>query len=178
MPLPAGGDAVVLPCDRKEEVDCGVVLNTDDPIREQTEIDSLFNDEVKVSGSDSEIASPAIETPVDSESAQSQLRQRAVDNQISRTAISSLLTILKQNYDACLPSDAHTLLKTPVNLTSLIKEKCGGQYYHFGLVKAIDNFVSRHITARESIQLLTHNGLSLRINCDGIPLHRSSRAQF
>ena len=46
------------------------------------------------------------------------------------------------------------------------------------MLKTIDNFVSRHITGRQSIQLLTHNVLSLRINCDGIPLHRSSRVQF
>lgn len=30
----------------------------------------------------------------------------------------------------------------------------------------------------DSIQLLVHNGLSLKINCDGIPLYWSSSAQF
>lgn len=91
--------------------------------------------------------------------------------------MNSLLTILKQNYDVSLRSDAHTLLKTPVSQTSLITEKCGGQYYHFGLLKAIDNYVTRH-SSKESIHILVHNGLSLKIICDGIPLHWSSRAQF
>lgn len=50
-----------------------------------------------------------------------QLRQWAVENQISHTALNSLLAIFRQNYDVSLPMDAWTLLKTPANQSSLIK---------------------------------------------------------
>lgn len=179
LTLGDGDDDVILSCEGKQDVDCGAqqVLNTDDHKRKQTEICSSLSNEVKVFDSDCEITIHPKVPPVVSENAQSQLLQWAVDNQITHTAINSLLTILKLNYDASLPSEARTLLKTPVNQTSLITQKCGGQYYHFGLLKTIDKYETRH-TSKESIQLLVHNGLSLKINCDGIPLHRSSRAQF
>lgn len=106
-----------------------------------------------------------------------QFRQWAVENQISHTALNSLLVILRQNYDASLPMDARTLLKTPANQSSLIKNMCGSQYYHFGLYKAVCDFLSRN-DDDTSLQILENFRLSMKVNCDGIPLHRSSKAQF
>lgn len=106
-----------------------------------------------------------------------QLRQWAVEYQISHTALNSLLAILRKNYDTSLPLDARTLLLTPAKESSLIKNICGGQYYHFGLYKAVNDFLSK-ISDLKSLQILENLGLSMKVNCDGIPLHRSSKAQF
>lgn len=110
-------------------------------------------------------------------STQEMLREWAVKFKVPHNSLNSLLRILQSKYDASLPSDARTLLKTPINLSSSIKEIAGGQYYHFGLLRALDNYISKYDNA-ESLKLFTDTGVSMKINCDGIPLHKSSKDQF
>lgn len=82
------------------------------------------------------------------QSVQIQLQQWALKYQVSHTSLNSLLSVLKQNYNGSLPTDARTLLSTPVNQSLQIKNTCGGQYYQFGLLKAINKFLSIHFSLR------------------------------
>ena len=84
----------------------------------------------------------------------------------SHAALAELLEILiKSNLD--LPRDPRTLLATPKETE--IKNIAGGQYYHFGIqssiVAKLDTF---------SLELGNVDTLTLHINIDGLPLHRSS----
>jgi hypothetical protein len=82
-----------------------------------------------------------------------QLCEWAVQNNITHSALGSLLKILKP-YHTSLPIDPRTLLKTPQNYT--IKQILGvngqmGQYYHFGIVAGINHLMSLGYQSRDNI---------------------------
>ena len=103
------------------------------------------------------------------------IREWALSNKITHTATSQILKIMNHHYDSSLPLDARTLLCTLRNTESLISNKCGGEYHHFGLESAL-------ITYLKSIQAETKNSKTLevfmKVNCDGLPLSRSSNSQI
>ena len=127
--------------------------------------------------SDSEVEPDAVPSDsVTSENASSQslLRDWAINHQISHSALKGLLKILKSQYDPQLPSDPRTLCETPTNLSYQTKKISGGEYFHFGITNSITEFL-KTISDLKVRKLTT---IFLRINCDGIPLFKSSGKQF
>lgn len=100
------------------------------------------------------------------------LAEWAVNYQIPQTALSSLLSLLR-NYHPDIPMDARTLLKTPSQCN--VKEISGGSYYHFGVEKSLVRILS---TTESMNTLKDSNFISLQVNIDGLPLFKSSNIQF
>lgn len=92
----------------------------------------------------------------------------AVKENIAQASLRSLLKEIKQytcvtcHYD--IPSDSRTLLCTP---STNIRNCDSGEYYHFGLLKAIENSCSSLST--------NLNNIKISINIDGLPLAKSSQ---
>ena len=97
-----------------------------------------------------------------------QLAVWATECNIPGVATTRLLHILK-TYHPFLPSDSRSLQHT-CRKYAITKFDNGGEYYHFGL----SNLLNLHLS--ESLTGLSE--LHLQINVDGLPLFRSSNAQF
>ena len=83
-------------------------------------------------------------------------------------ALNSLLKGLRQWFPS-LPADSRALLKTPRTLDILNFEN--GQYHNFGLNKML-------VSKLNSLPLESIDTLHLNVNIDGLPLHKSTNAQF
>ena len=83
----------------------------------------------------------------------------------------ALTTLLKglRNWFPTLPADARTLLQTPRSIDFI--NVGNGQFYNFGLNEMLINKLG-------SMSLANVNTLHFNVNIDGLPLHRSSNAQF
>lgn len=99
-----------------------------------------------------------------------QLAEWATKFGTSHTCINELLRILRA-YHVCLPKDARTLLKTAKVYD--IHEIAGGSYYYFGISENLRSLISHSPEPLESIEVI-----SLQLNIDGLPLFKSSNAQF
>ena len=100
-----------------------------------------------------------------------QLAQWSIDNNVTHSALGSLLRVLKP-YHPSLPIDPRTLLKTPK--TYAIKQiGQEGQYYHFGIASGIKELLSL-LNRNEK----PHSKLSMQVNFDGLPLFKSSCKEF
>lgn len=98
-----------------------------------------------------------------------QLRLWAITNNISHTALKSLLKILKlSGGHSSLPSDSRTLLCTP--RTNVYKPVEPGTYSHIGIKQAVDKLIQNINKPLQRIDLL--------INIDGLPLSKSSSSQI
>ncbi|XP_062714474.1 uncharacterized protein LOC134291131 [Aedes albopictus] len=98
------------------------------------------------------------------------LRLWSLRHNINHNAIKDLLGVLKDNYnDTCLPSDPRTLLETPPNIGQLCYEIPGGKYWHHGLVTCIEKWFEN---------LSSDLSISININIDGLPIHKSSKFQL
>lgn len=94
------------------------------------------------------------------------LKDWAISHQIKRTAVNSLLKILKTHIPQNeLPNDARTLIETP-RATEIYRSDDNGQYWHYGLRLAITNA----LRGREKIE----SKLSLNFNIDGLPPFKRS----
>lgn len=102
------------------------------------------------------------------------LRDWAIKHQITHTALRDLLEILKNRYDSELPVDPRTLCKTPSHLSSQIKHLGGGEYFHFGLKNALNEFLN----SLSGLEVSKVKSIFLKVNCDGLPLFKSSGKQF
>lgn len=79
--------------------------------------------------------------------------------------MSDLLGILRKSHPD-LPKYPRTLLKTKINYTIL--NKCGGEYYYFGIVSSIYQEI------RQSLHLIQDQyTLKLQIHIDGLPLFKA-----
>lgn len=107
-------------------------------------------------------------------SPQSLLRDWAISHQIRHSAVKDLLKILKSHYDPQLPSDPRTLCETPTNLLYQTRKISGGEYFHFGIADSISEFLK----TISDLKLRKITTIFLRVNCDGIPLFKSSGKQF
>lgn len=88
---------------------------------------------------------------------------------ITHVALNGLLKGLK-NHDCFndLPVDSRTLLCTPKNICSNIRNVEPGIYYHFGLAAGIRRFIPKNVT----------DNIKVSIGIDGLPLSKSSNGQF
>lgn len=95
------------------------------------------------------------------------LRSWALEFNVTRRAITSLLKILKFSGMSCLPNDCRTLLQTPRVVH--IENVAGGKYWHHGLKIALETLFS---SLNKNIEI------KLNINADGLPLFKSSAIEF
>lgn len=104
------------------------------------------------------------------DSFQDLLADWAVEFDIPMNALSSLLSLLRPSINN-LPKDPRTLFGTKT--TYEISDLCGGQYFHFGLKSGIQSILST-----EPDILIVDEQIEVQLNMDGLPLFRSSNAQF
>ena len=84
--------------------------------------------------------------------------------------MNELLDILREQGHR-LPKDARTLLQTPRSVDCQVK--CGGKFAYFGIENGILRILAQHpsyVANKETIWL--------NFNIDGVPLFKSSSAQF
>ena len=93
---------------------------------------------------------------------------------IPQSALRDLLSIINNFYDSSIPLDPRTLCNTPVNKSNQIKHICGGTYFHFGEINALIEYLQHKKDMKKSASVSVY----LKINCDGIPLFKSSSKQF
>lgn len=97
------------------------------------------------------------------------LAKLSIKHRVTKAATTDLLSILKSNYDASLPSDARTLLKTEVsNIKIQLRDLPPGKYYHFGISYEIHN--NNVFNDSATIYLV--------IGIDGLTLTKSSKSTF
>ncbi|KAL1022541.1 hypothetical protein UPYG_G00029060 [Umbra pygmaea] len=97
------------------------------------------------------------------------LAEWAVDNRITHNALSQLLKILAKDHPG-LPKHPRTLVKTKTEVKTT--ELLGGTYHHSG----IEHGILTQLLELEDLQSL--QSVSVQINVDGLPLYKSSNAQF
>lgn len=97
-----------------------------------------------------------------------QIAHWAIQFNIPHNAVNSLLKCL--NTHKCFnhfPSDCRTLLATPSNTSTVIRHVNPGIYHHFGLESGLKQF-----------ELFNLKKIEIAIGIDGLPLSKSSGAQF
>lgn len=167
-------------CQAKEIVceESDIVEASNDPHGSTTTTCNIFPEEYIFlsDSSDSDVetdpAPPAAAS--DSVSVEDRLRHWATNHNVTHAALKDLLGILKAQYDPHLPSDPRTLCKTPSDTSRKIIHISDGEYFHFGLLKCVHDFLENI----PEINLKKVTKISMRINCDGIPLFRSSNKQL
>ncbi|CAI6376861.1 unnamed protein product [Macrosiphum euphorbiae] len=99
-----------------------------------------------------------------------QLRQWAVRNKITHTALGELLLIQRQIPDfKNIPINPKTFLHTPRQ--TILRDVSPGQYYHFGLENSISSIL-KNIDSSNFPDVI-----NVAINIDGLPLSKSSSSQ-
>lgn len=96
------------------------------------------------------------------------LQKWSLDNNISHSATSDLLKLLKTH--SCLsylPSDARTLLHTPTK--TVLREVLPGNYCHFGLEVGIQRILVRR---------KWEGKVCVQINIDGLPISTSDKKEW
>ena len=101
------------------------------------------------------------------ESLRDKLRYWGVKYQINHNALNNLLQIL-QDYHPDLPIDSRTLLKT--RRVNEIRKNDDEEFCYFGIKPYLEKLDLKEICPEGKILL--------RVNIDGLPLCRSTRAQF
>jgi hypothetical protein len=104
------------------------------------------------------------------ESLENELKTWASTFQITHSALQSFLSILR-TYHPFLPKDPRTLLKTGTKYNVI--NLAGGSYYHFGLGKGILQEI-----AGSGFNTLDISLVKIQFSIDGLPLFKSSNAQF
>ena len=96
-----------------------------------------------------------------------QLREWAINAHIPHNSLKGLLSILRKNYDATLPSDPRTLLGTPKFIAD-VKICAGGKYFHLGIEQCVRKYA-------ETKDFLSFSNLEVVINIDGVNVTRSGK---
>lgn len=107
------------------------------------------------------------------ESILTNIKNWAVQHNISHLALSNLLKVLKTNHNCFhyFPNDSRTLLKTNVSKQPLqIQAINPGTFYYFGVVNGIKSCIGKNNFPDDTIKL--HLGI------DGLPLTKSTNSQF
>lgn len=101
----------------------------------------------------------------------SHLQTWATENAATHTSIKGLLNIFNKHFpNLNLPTDARTLMETPRSLPITSGEGLNGEYFHYGMEKALLNALQ--------YAAVTVSKINLNINIDGLPLFQSSRKEF
>jgi len=104
-----------------------------------------------------------------------ELRQWAIQSQIQHCHLDSLLLILRRRLIPNLPATSKTFLKTK-SANYQIKDFRSnnntiiGEFIYFGIAAGLQRCVNKEVHLRDI--------LDLQINCDGLPLYKSSTKQF
>jgi len=93
------------------------------------------------------------------------------ENNTTQAMLTSMLKIWNKFTYFNLPNDARTLFGTQRSVN--IKPIEGGNYCHFGLVKALNHIV---IELKQKIHIVKK--IDLIINIDGLPLSKSNKSSF
>ena len=100
-----------------------------------------------------------------------ELADWAIRYNVSHVAVTALLGILRKVHPD-LPKDSRTILnRDNVASAVAVRNIDGGSYYHFGLENSL-------ISVINECGMDNSEALKLHINVDGLPLHRSTNAQF
>lgn len=100
-----------------------------------------------------------------------ELQQWSADNSITHTSLSGLLKILNKNFpELKLKGDARTIMETPRTIHISSSPELGGQYWKYGIQRALVNALSKQPNEIDS--------LSLIVNVDGLPIYNSSSVEF
>lgn len=98
------------------------------------------------------------------------MKSWSLRHNITHRALKDLLQIMRHQYnDQRLPADPRTLLDTPQSTGKLCIEMAGGKYWHFGLQKCLEHWF---------VELAEDISISININIDGLPIHKSSKFQL
>ncbi|XP_055621294.1 uncharacterized protein LOC129765234 [Toxorhynchites rutilus septentrionalis] len=108
--------------------------------------------------------------PQHSSNSDEALRMWALRHNITHHALKDLLILIKQQYhDDNLPLDPRTLLETPQSTGKLCIPIGGGNYWHHGFKACLEKWFKN---------LSTDIMISININIDGLPVHKSSKFQL
>ena len=103
----------------------------------------------------------------------------AVSNKVTHRAVNGILNIIREFYDSTLPLDARTLLNTPKSGSIHLKELCGGQYHYFRIEDHLVKFLKLlHQHSELNFKNSNNGKILMRVNFDGIPIHRSTNFQL
>ena len=141
-------------------------------VEDYPEIDPWFDvpDYIESSDSDSEeFGENSTESEVASGLDQ-RIAQWAINNSCTRSTINEILEIFR-SLGHRVPKDARTVLKTPRSVP--VTESCDGQYVYFGIESGVSKVLVQNPTYRAA-----NTTIELKVNIDGIPLYKSSPAQF
>ncbi|XP_070387309.1 uncharacterized protein [Dermacentor albipictus] len=100
------------------------------------------------------------------------LKSWAVKFNVSHRCLTALLKDLRNSSPAVLtelPRSAVSLLGTPRRIEGIVTIG-NGQYYHFGLVAGLQHALRETCTIPQHLELI--------VNIDGLPLTKSTKAQF
>ena len=126
-----------------------------------------------VQSSDSDADASFSDNEVGLKTLKEQLSTWATSNNVSKSCVDELLTILKPQCNVELPKDCRTLLQTPRVIE--YSEKCGGKYIYFGIEIGLMNILYHKSF---SLDFVEENTLKLNFNIDGIPVFKSTGTQF
>ncbi|OXA38508.1 hypothetical protein Fcan01_26743 [Folsomia candida] len=142
-------------------------FNHDHQVELDSEIyDIIDDDEIISEPSSSDFSS---DSEVEDNQINEELRKWAIENNVTNSATSSLLKILKKH--SCfseLPADARSLLSTRRHFIK--RDVLPGAYAHFGLENGVKSYVNQLKVVPEVISLL--------IGIDGIPISKSSKSEY
>lgn len=158
-----------------------VVENVDDDVaignlyEEEPDIENSMADERDGEERDGENINPdgyIKDVFIANSSFREKLSQWAIHHQITRSALNSLLILLRDEFDdgnKDLPMDGRTLIGTP-RMTNIVVHDNANQYWHYGLERGISDTISRRPAVADNY--------SINVNIDGLPLFRSSTLSF
>lgn len=128
--------------------------------------DCFFDSDAIMLSTSSESDSP--DTNSDTNITRNDLAHLLAKNNCSRAFSNELLAILRRA-GLDLPKDSRSLLQTPYSINTT--QKCGGDYFYIGIEKHIQYVLTNEI------EFLTTD-IQLKVNVDGLPLHKSSSTQL
>ena len=153
-------------CD--QETDCGEVrppcmstkITTDETMSVAEPVGELESD-ISLNYSDNDFDEIA--------SLEDEISCWATEHRTSQTAVGGLLKILHKWFPH-FPLDSRTLQHTVTDVVT--KETAKGSYYHYGLERGIQDELCRLSAGNGS------DSVAVQFNIDGLPLYKSSSAQF
>jgi len=134
--------------------------------------DDVFNSSIS-SDSEGEVFCTEFED-TNTDTLSNKLVTWALEFNIPHTALNKLLTIVDSHVSDDIPKDARTLLQTSRKKVAIV-DKCGGEYFYFGIkkniMKLLEVFLTRKINCIEKSS--SSSQIKLNIGIDGLPISKS-----